>query len=159
MQIDSGAAGGIPSARRRGAREEGEAMSKTGRAIVEEYWKKLGSGDMQGSMAMLSPDVTYVMTGKTPISGTFRGMAEAVEKLMKPVFSKIQDLKLVPDEFIGEGDRVAVLAHGHARTSDGGTYENQYVFVYGVRDGKIVAVAEYLDTVEVETKMFGKKII
>ena len=134
-------------------------MATSGRAVVEEYWRRLGSGDVPGAMGLMAPDVTYVMTGKTPVSGTFHGMAEVSEKLLKPVFARIEGLALVPDEFIGEGDRVAVLAHGSANAVSGGRYENQYVFVYGVRDGRIVAVAEYLDTVEVETKMFGKKII
>lgn len=134
-------------------------MAKTGRAVIEEYWKKLGAGDMAGSMALLSPDVVYVVTGKTPVSGRFQGLAEVTEKLMKPVFSRIRNLALVPDEFIGEGDRVAVLAHGKAEAVAGGSYENQYVFVYGVRDGRIAEIAEYLDTVEVETRMFGKKLV
>ena len=134
-------------------------MEKTGRIVVEEYWKKLGAGDVGGAMALMSPDVVYEVAGKTPVSGSFRGLAEVNEKLMKPVFSRIRDLKLVPDEFIGDGARVAVLAHGRAELVAGGSYENRYVFIYGVRDGKIAQVAEYLDTVEVETKMFGKKLV
>ncbi len=134
-------------------------MERSGREVVEDYWKKLGSGDIPGAMSLMAPDVTYVMTGKTPVSGTFRGMAEVSEKLMKPVFSRIRNLALVPDELIADGARVAVLAHGSAEAVAGGSYENRYVFVYGVRDGKISEVAEYLDTVEVETKMFGKKLV
>ena len=134
-------------------------MAATGRAVIDEYWRKLGSGDIGGAMTLMASDVAYTMTGKTPVSGTFRGLGEVSEKLLKPVFSRIQGLALVPDEFIGEGDRVAVVAHGRATTPSGETYENRYVFVSGVRDGKIVEVAEYLDTVEVETKMFGKKLV
>lgn len=134
-------------------------MEKSGRAVIEDYWRKLGAGDVGGAMALMSPDVVYTMTGRTAISGTFHGLAEVNEKLMKPVFSRIRNLKLVPDEFIGEGDRVAVLAHGHAELVSGGAYENRYVFVYGVLEGRICEVAEYLDTVEVETKMFGRGLV
>ena len=134
-------------------------MERTGRTVVEEYWRKLGAGDVGGAMALMAPDVIYEMTGKTPVSGRFHGLAEVNEKLMRPVFSRIRDLRLVPDEFIGEGARVAVLAHGRAELVSGGAYENRYVFVYGVRDGKIAEVAEYLDTVEVETKMFGRQLV
>jgi len=134
-------------------------MSKSGRGVVEEYWRRLESGDVPGAMGLMAQDVTYRMTGKTPVSGTYHGMAEVNERLLAPVFSRIQGLSLVPDEFIGEGDRVVVLAHGSAKTASGEDYVNEYAFVYGVEGGKIVSVAEYLDTVEVETKMFGKKII
>lgn len=134
-------------------------MAASGRAVVNEYWSKLAGGDIPGAMALMAPDVVYTMAGKTPVSGTFRGMGELTEKLLKPVLSQMRGLTLIPDEFIGEGDRVAVIAHGHAKTPSGESYENRYVFVYGVRGGKIAEVAEYLDTVEVETKMFGKKLV
>ena len=43
-------------------------------------------------------------------------------------------------------------------TIHGVPYDNDYAFVFRLRDGKISEVIEYLDTAMVETAAYGKKI-
>ena len=44
------------------------------------------------------------------------------------------------------GDRVAVEAESEGHHQNGRTYHNQYHFLFILRDGKIVQMKEYLDT-------------
>jgi uncharacterized protein len=54
---------------------------------------------------------------------------------------RISALKL-----IAEGDEVVALFTLNAKLADGREYENDYVFYFAVRDGKIREVRENLDT-------------
>ena len=47
---------------------------------------------------------------------------------------------------IAEGDSVALEWRVQARTAVGQSYDNDYCGFFVIRDGKIVAVREYLDT-------------
>ena len=48
-----------------------------------------------------------------------------------------------------EDDRVAVEAESKAKLVNGTLYHNRYHFLFVVRDGRIHAVKEYLDTLHV----------
>jgi ketosteroid isomerase-like protein len=48
-----------------------------------------------------------------------------------------------------EGERVAVEAESKAKLANGTLYHNRYHFLFVVRDGRIQAVKEYLDTLHV----------
>jgi ketosteroid isomerase-like protein len=50
--------------------------------------------------------------------------------------------------------KVAAEIRSHADLTDGGVYENQYHMLFTLRQGKIVEVREYADTLLV-AHMFG----
>jgi ketosteroid isomerase-like protein len=56
---------------------------------------------------------------------------------------------------VAEGDKVAVEVVGDGRLRDGRRYQNEYHFLLTVRDGKVVAVREYLDTQHVVATWFA----
>ena len=53
---------------------------------------------------------------------------------------------MTPKGLTAEGDRVAVEAESYGEMATGKIYNNLYHFLLEVRDGKIHAVREYLDT-------------
>jgi hypothetical protein len=128
------------------------------REVIETFYEKLARGDMAGVMALYAPDIVYTMTGTTPVSGTYHGLDEIREKLLVPIFSRLRDLVLTPDELIADGERVVALARGEAKTTSGAPYRNRYAFVFRVRGGAIAEVTEFLDTALVETALFGKTL-
>ncbi|HVF61654.1 MAG TPA: nuclear transport factor 2 family protein [Thermoanaerobaculia bacterium] len=58
---------------------------------------------------------------------------------------------------LAEGDKVAVEVEGHGTLRDGRRYDQEYHFVMTLRDGKIAAVREYLDTQQVYATWFAAK--
>ncbi|HVN90334.1 MAG TPA: nuclear transport factor 2 family protein [Candidatus Binataceae bacterium] len=94
----------------------------------------------------LADNATWWVAGSFPLSGTktkaqfcelFGGVGAATEG----------GLKLTCKGITAEGDRVAVEAESYAKLKNGRVYNNQYHFLFTVRDGKIQAVKEYLDTI------------
>lgn len=130
----------------------------TPREVIESFYDKLARNDIPGLWALYAPDLTYTVTGTTPLSGTFRGLDEIREKLFVPVFSKVKELVLTPDRLIVDGGTVVALVRGQGKTADGKPYANRYAFVFEVRDGKITEVTEFLDTALVETTLYGRTI-
>ena len=63
-------------------------------------------------------------------------------------FKKVMPTGLRADvkSVTAEGDRVAVEWEGHATTSEGKAYDNQYCMVFTLRDGRISHVNEYFCT-------------
>jgi ketosteroid isomerase-like protein len=56
---------------------------------------------------------------------------------------------------IAEGDQVVLQWTSRARTRDGRDYENGCIGVFTVRDGRIQAVREYMDTLYARQAAFA----
>ena len=59
-------------------------------------------------------------------------------------------------DLIAEGELVVALTSGVAETVDGRPYNNRYCQVMRINDGRIVEVAEYLDT-QLTSAIFGNR--
>ena len=115
--------------------------------VVQAFYDSANRGDMDTCMGQLADDVTWTNIGTTKYSGTFRGKADLVTRLLQPVFGQLQaGIASVVDNIVAEGDFVVVQSRGKAETKDGRPYNNTYCHVFKIRGGKIVEVTEYLDT-------------
>jgi uncharacterized protein len=61
--------------------------------------------------------------------------------------------KLTIGRTVAEGDHVAIEATGTAPLHNGRTYDNRYHFAIDLRDGKVAAVREYMDSHHVVVTM------
>ena len=98
-------------------------------------------------LAMMSEDATWWVNGK-PHLFPFAGRKTKAE--MKSVFTELfaffdGGLKMQLKGLIGEGDTVAAEARSSGVTRNGKLYENEYHFLFRLRDGKIAEVREYAD--------------
>jgi uncharacterized protein len=129
------------------------------RETVQKWFDLIAKGDAQSAFALFTDDIVYTLKGATPVSGVYRGLRQIVEDFFTPWRKQIVgDIVLTVEELIGEGERVVALAHGKAKTIHGLPYDNDYAFVFRLRDGKISEVIEYLDTALVETAAYNKTI-
>lgn len=127
--------------------------------VVQQWFDHIAAGDAQAAFALFADDIVYDLKGTTPVSGVYRGLDQIVNEFFVPWRKQIDgDLVVHVDELIAEGERVVALGHGSAKTIHGQRYDNDYAFVFTVRDGRITYVAEYLDTALVETAAYGKQL-
>jgi uncharacterized protein len=117
---------------------------------------ELSKGNSQAFLNTMADNVRFTIIGTTKFSGTFNGKQEFLNKVLMPLGAQLEGgLTITPDNFIAEGDYVAMQARGNSRTKSGGTYNNTYCQVFRLANGKVQEVTEYLDT-EIVTKAFGK---
>jgi ketosteroid isomerase-like protein len=123
--------------------------------IVLDFYAAGARGDLEAALALLADDVTWTNIGSTRFSGTFRGKQGLIDDLLGPLFGQLKaGISSETERVTAEGDTVVAQTRGTAETHDGKPYNNMYCQVFQIRDGKIAAVKEYMDTALVDS-VFG----
>jgi uncharacterized protein len=136
---------------------EGEIMGAAeNKELIRNMFAELSKGNGEAFLDTMADNVRFTIIGTSKFSGTFNGKQEFVNKVLMPLSAQLEGgLTITPNNFIAEGDYVAMQARGDSRTKSGGTYNNSYCQVFRVANGKVQEVTEYLDT-ELVTRAFGK---
>mgnify|MGYP001816273400 CR=1 FL=1 len=130
--------------------------SDDNKRIVASFFAAGNQGDMDTCLGLMADDVRWTNMGSTRFSGTFEGKQAVLEDLLGPLFGRLRNgIVSEVEDMIAEGDRVVVLSRGTAETVDGKPYNNRYCQIMRLRNGRIVAVTEYMDTALVE-ETFGR---
>ena len=124
--------------------------------LIQTMFAELSKGNAEAFLGNMADDVRFTIIGTTKYSGTFNGKQELISKLLGPLTSQLEGgLTITPDNFIADGDYVAMQARGQSKTKTGKSYNNTYCQVFRIASGKVKEVVEYLDT-ELVTSAFGK---
>ena len=123
--------------------------------LVQSFYEAGNRGDFDACFELIGDDIKWTNIGSTSLSGTYRGKAELMEKLLGPLFGQLKaGISSSIDNLLGEADYVVALTSGTAETTDGRPYNNKYCQVIRIRDGKFIEVTEYFDT-ELTRSIFG----
>ena len=115
------------------------------RAVVAELFRAISAADTEALEELYADDFEIWTAGSMPFSGTSK-KAQALEG-MKMIGGMFPDgLEFTILETTVEGERVAVEAESKGRHVSGLEYNNLYHFLVIVRDGKVHALKEYMDT-------------
>jgi hypothetical protein len=134
------------------------------RALITRWYEALAAGDFEAIFEMHHDDVVYNMVGNTPVSGRIHGKEACCNGM---IAEKLLE-KLVPGEFrfsktwtivAAEGDRVVGLMQGGGPTLNGGNYDQTYCEIFTIRDGKIIEMRNFFDTVLVEECLFDNSLV
>ena len=133
------------------------------RALVERWYAALAAGDFDTIFALHHEDVVYNMVGNTPVSGRLYGREACCNGMIQQQLLAA----LVPGEFrfarewhivAAEGERVVGLMKGGGPARNGGLYEQTYCEIFTIRDGLIVEMHNFFDTVLVEACLFDNAL-
>lgn len=85
----------------------------------------------------MADDVRFTIIGTTKFSGTCNGKQELISKVLGPLSAQLEGgLAITPENFIADGDYVAMQARGKSNTKSSGTYNNTYCQVFRLASGK-----------------------
>lgn len=123
--------------------------------LVLRFFETLSAGNYEGVKAMFHPDATWtVMAQGIPGAGVHKGAATIVDEFMKPIRTGLfedNDPKIVPDSICSKGALVAMESRGVGRMKNGKNYHNLYAWFVEIKDGRIMAIREYMDSQYVTT--------
>ncbi len=116
--------------------------------LVLQFLGHYAAGRYEAALAMLAPDSQWWLPGhkdEFPAAG-WVDKATVEKRLASNLKLLPHGLEITTGAITAEDDRVAIESESKATLVNGATYHNRYHFLFVVRDGRIHAVKEYLDT-------------
>lgn len=120
-------------------------MNQSNKQVVRRFLHALGSGASDAVDQLLADDCIAVCTGTSIVSRT-RSREEIVRTAGYFKRTMKDGVRFEILEMTAEDDRVAVECQGFAELTTGVAYNNQYHFLFYLREGKICKLKEYMDT-------------
>ena len=117
--------------------------------VLQQYVAALQAGDGQALGSFFAEDATWTLhAGGLPMSGTWRGRDQIMGGFFAAAMSNYAPGSVTVEvtAMIADDDQVVLQWTSRARTSGGQPYENGCIGIFTVRDGRIEAVREYMDT-------------
>lgn len=123
-------------------------QTESNRSLIIKAFEGLRNGDPSHFTPLFAEDIEWQVMGSSAWSKHAKGLANVERDLVGPLFARFAGPYLnIPELILADGDHVVVLAKGDAETVEGKRYDNDYCFVFRMKDGKIVEVREYMDTI------------
>ena len=113
---------------------------------MRDFFAAMAAGELPDSL--LTPDMHGWITTQGKVSKA------AYQQMIKLLASMCaQPLTFTIDSITAEGDRVIAEAHSTGTLINGEPYQNTYVYVLRVRDGRIASVAEHYNALIAQQKL------
>ena len=128
-------------------RERPSAAEITADDVVRSAYSLLNTGDVEGALDFLAPDVEWVQDPNSKFErGTFCGR-ERVTRYWRRWFEAFEDFHLEPERLLDvPGGRILVFATFTATGGESGLpVEFRIAHLFTLRDGKIAHVRAYLE--------------
>jgi len=110
------------------------------KALALKYLRELEAGNYDAAFGHFTADGKVTVMGRTSSVGDFaKVVREFRGMVVGPMMLKVTGA-------VAEGDKVAVEVTGGADMIKGVRYDNQYHFLFEMRDGRIAHLKEYMDT-------------
>lgn len=127
-------------------------MSATNKAVVTTAFIGWMGGQSEALQSLLSDDIEWNISGNSAAAGKTKGKSELMRKVLGPFGARFSTSKnpFRPRELKGvfaDGDVVIVHFSGAGTTNDGSRYENDYVWLLTMRDGKAVKGTAFFDSI------------
>lgn len=117
------------------------------KAIVADSFSAWAAGT--GSpFDLLADDARWTIVGASDASGTYAGKAEFIEKVIAPFNRRLSSgIRPVVRNIYADGDTVIVFFDAAGTARDGKPYENTYTWYMELKDGCVVRVHAFFDSV------------
>ena len=124
--------------------------------LAAEFFARFNANDIAGALDAMTDDATWWIAGKPeqlPAAGVHR--KDQIARLFHNMAGRLKNgLRMTVKSAIAEGDKVALEVESHGELHNGRIYSQEYHMLMTIRDGKVSAVREYLDTQHVFATWF-----
>ena len=117
--------------------------------LMQQLFAGVAAGDRKPFLDHIADDVVMRVTGRYSWSQTIRGKEALLRDFYAHLASVLADAnrRTIAHRFIADGDHVVVESVGDMRNKAGVPYNNEYCLIYRLREGKIVEITEYCDSI------------
>ncbi len=128
-----------------------QASNENERVVID-FFATLATGNLDAIRQALHEEATWLpMVRGVPGAGKHVGRKGIVDEFLAPVrgLFKPGDPKVHMKTIASNGPLVLTETYGTGTLADGRPYENHYCWAVEVKDGKIFAIREYMDSLYV----------
>ena len=93
--------------------------------------------DIEAAARGLAADVVYIIRGRSPVSGTYRGRQEFADVLRRIKHMTGGTMAWKPEVVLADGDDIMMFMHVTGARPDGRRYDNDQAYLYRFREGKL----------------------
>jgi len=122
--------------------EEVESVADQTAQLIRDAYDAFARGDLGTVLAALSPEITWHVPGRSPLSGDYKGHAEVVDFFAKSMELSQGSLRVQVDEVLANGERVVALTTVSANRN-GQSWSAPEVHVWRVVEARAVDFREF----------------
>lgn len=131
---------------------------ESNRRVALAFFERFDANDMPGVLDLLADDLGYWLAGK-PGSNASAGLhgKEEMAAIFRRMLRQMKDgrLRMKVKQSTAEADRVAVEAESYGELTNGRVYQQEYHVLMTIRNGRIAAAREYMDTAHVNAVWYA----
>jgi uncharacterized protein len=121
-------------------------MAQDNVELVESAWEAFSRRDMEEATKLAGPDSEITTPETLPWGGTYRGQDGFME-FTQNLLEHFSEFNAKAEKVLGaDDDHVVVVARVNAKTNAGKDFQGRVVWLYRLRDGKIVQAEATTDT-------------
>jgi len=121
-------------------------MAQDNVGVIEAAWEAFGKGDLDKAVDVAAPEGEIVAPDSLPWGGTYVG-PDGFRDLLGQIFQRFEGFSAKPEKVLGaDDDHVVVVASIIGRAKGGKDLRGRVVWVYQLRDGKVVRAEAFPDS-------------
>jgi hypothetical protein len=126
-------------------------MSERNLDIVRQGYEAFGRGDLNGLLQLLDEQIEWVTPGPRELATSGKRIGRQAVGEFFGVLNEVFDVqRFQPKDFVAQGDLVVVRGDETSQVRSTGKALNlDWIHVFTVRGGKVVAFQEFFDTAAV----------
>lgn len=126
---------------------ETKSSSANNKQLIRDSFDRWRAGT-GGPFELLASDATWTIAGNSVVAKKYVTRDEFLDTVIKPFNARLRK-PLLPTvrSLLSDGDTVIALFDGEATARDGRPYRNSYAWFMEMRDGKIVNVTAFFDSI------------
>jgi ketosteroid isomerase-like protein len=121
---------------------------------VKSLWEAFSRQDMEAATADFDQSAEIRIPDTLPWGGTYRG-PEGFKEMIGKFTSNLEDFRPSPETFLEDGDYVAVPLDVQGRTTKGNDFSGRALWLYKLKDGRIVRAEIFADTARTREAVGG----
>ncbi len=118
-------------------------------AVVKQVYADFASGNIEGFTAALAPDIIWneAESNVYAIANPYVGIDAVMNGVMGRISQDWTSFEVKPERYLVDGDQIAMFGRYEAISAATGKSMNpQVVHLWTLKDGKLVAFQQHLDT-------------
>jgi ketosteroid isomerase-like protein len=96
------------------------------------------TGDLEAAREFTHPEISYIIRGRGPFAGTYRGV-DAVMTVLQAIRTATSDtMTAEPEVVVSGGEHVMAYMRVHGSRPDGRTYDRHQAYQYRFSDHRLI---------------------